>query len=197
VIEQHLHHGAVSGLDRDRDLSPRVGLLDQLFMQVRQPGCAMREVALTHTSSHSIERANAVALRYPVPTNYCTFVDHRAVEQTLLAPDPRAPEGVDHAKCPSRPGNCSVGCYACQPSCVRSPYEPRDFLYCAGKTPAFAMKVVVRSPKCVLTSRVEDRQEQVCVGETDRALIRWLMWGGPTGLRLPLRPERSEHLLSC
>ena len=78
VIEQHLHHGTVRGLDRHCDLSRRgFGLLKQPIAQLCQPGSAMREVALIHMSSLDIKQADAVALRCPVdPDEPLYIVDH-------------------------------------------------------------------------------------------------------------------------
>src|SRR5205085_4768662 len=78
VIEKRLDDGAVRGLDRHCNLSRRgFGLLKQPIAQLRQPGPAMREVALTHMSSLDIKQANAVALRCPVdPDEPLHIVDH-------------------------------------------------------------------------------------------------------------------------
>jgi hypothetical protein len=78
VIEQHLDDRSVRGLDRHGDLARRgFGLLKQPIAQLRQPGSAMREVALTHMSSLDVEQANAVALRCPVdPDEPSYIVDH-------------------------------------------------------------------------------------------------------------------------
>ena len=78
VIEKHLHHRAVRGLDRHCDLCRRgLGLLKQPIAHLRQPGSAVREVALTHMSSLDIKQANAVALRRPVdPDEPSYIVDH-------------------------------------------------------------------------------------------------------------------------
>ena len=78
VIEQHLHHGSVRGLDRHRDLARRAcGLLKQPIAQLRQPGSAMREVALLHMSSFDIKQTDPVALCCPVdPDKPLYIVDH-------------------------------------------------------------------------------------------------------------------------
>jgi hypothetical protein len=78
MIAQHLHDGAVLGLDRHGDLSRcGLGLFKQPITQLRQSGSAMREVALIHMSSFDIKQANAVALRRPVdPDEPLHIVDH-------------------------------------------------------------------------------------------------------------------------
>src|SRR5882757_9488031 len=78
VIEKRLDDGAVRGLDRHCNLSRRgFGLLKQPIAQLRQPGPAMREVALTHMSSLDIEQANAMTLRCPVdPDEPLYILDH-------------------------------------------------------------------------------------------------------------------------
>jgi hypothetical protein len=79
VIEKHLHHRPVRGLDRHSDLARcNFGFLQQPIAQLRKPGSTMGEVALIDMASLDIEQANAVALRCPVdPDEPLHIVDHR------------------------------------------------------------------------------------------------------------------------
>ena len=78
MIEKHLHHRPVRGLDRHCDLTRRgFGLLKQPIAQLRKSGSVMREVALIHMSPFDIEQADAVVLRCPIdPDKPLHILDH-------------------------------------------------------------------------------------------------------------------------